>query len=68
MDGEVGLDRSHQTARQFLLVRPLRQQAFFLRVRQTAEFDEGGRDVWCCQNDKIGRAPRMIEQDDFARE
>src|SRR5271154_4362847 len=42
MRGAIDLDRPHQTARQSLPVRPLRQQVFFSPVRQTAELDEGG--------------------------
>src|SRR5229473_4027602 len=41
----IRLERAHQAARQFLLVGGLLQQAFFSRVRQTAEFDKGGWDI-----------------------
>ena len=68
MDAEIRLDRAHQAPGQFQLVGVLPQQAFFLRVRQTAELDEGRGDIRCGQHCEIGRALRMVEKRNLARE
>ena len=66
--GEIGLDRPHQAAGQFLLVGAPLEQAFFLQVRQATEFDENRRDIRCGQNGEVRGALRVIEQHDLARQ
>src|SRR5438876_978952 len=68
MSSEISLDRADQAAGELLLIGRLLQQTLFDRVRETAELDKGGRDVQRRQHGKIGRALRVVEQHDLARE